>query len=330
LRIDRDIPGSKESVWGFLLGLCMKKELGLVVTLVATLIMFWESPCQPAEEFTDALGRVVRVESPPQRIVSLAPSLTEILYALGLGDRVAGVTQFSYYPPEARGKPKVGSYVNLSVEKIISLNPDMVIGTVDGNEPGVVRLLEQAGIHVYIVNPRTVREAIGTIAEIGALCGVRKRAQALSKGLALRVDRVSKKVAGRRRPLVFLQINISPIMTVNGHTIHHDVIRLAGGENMTEKAPMTYPRINLEEVIQRRPEVIIISSMERGGRFERARKAWLEWPSIPAARTGRIHMVDSDLLDRPSPRIVKGLEIMARLIHPEVGWEEDLHGNPSR
>ena len=272
--------------------------------------------------FRDDLGRAVSLNASPDRIVSLAPSLTEILYYLGLGDHVVGVTQFSYYPPEAAHKPKVGSYVRLNVEKIISLDPDLAIGTADGNERGVVRLLEQAGIPVYIVNPRNVRDSIRTIAELGELCGVGKKAKDLSSQLAGRIDHISERTAHLKRPLVFLQINIKPIMTVNRNTLHHDVIRLAGGENMAQAEPITYPKISLEEVIRRGPAVIIISSMERGGRFERARKEWMKWTGIPAARDGRIHLIESDLLDRSSPRIVKGLEAMARLIHPEVGWEE--------
>ena len=275
----------------------------------------------PCTTFKDALGRSITLTTPPIKIIPLAPSLTEILYFLGLGGRVVGVTQFSQYPPEAASKPKVGSYINLNVEKIISLSPDLVIGTSDGNARGVVNLLEQAGIPVFIVNPRNVREVIGTIAALGRVCGLPKRGSALSRKLTMRVDHIIKKTRLHDKPLVFLQINVKPIMTVNRHTFHHDLIRIAGGINMTGDEPITYPRISLEEVIRRRPDVILISSMERGGSFERARLDWLKWPSIPAAKNGRVYLMDSDLIDRPSPRIIGGLEAMARLIHPEVEWE---------
>ncbi|MBW2064215.1 MAG: cobalamin-binding protein [Deltaproteobacteria bacterium] len=254
----------------------------------------------------------------PVRIIPLAPSLTEILYFLGLGDKVVGVTTFSQYPPDARRKAKVGSYINLNVEKIISLSPDLVIGTVDGNDPGVIKILEQAGIKVYIVNPRNVKELLETIARVGQVCGVPEKAGRLVAELERRVSRVEETTGSLRKPLVFLQINIKPIMTVNRHTFHHDLIRLAGGVNMAGEEKVTYPRISIEEVIRRRPEVILISSMERGGQFERARKEWLKWTSIPAVIAGRVHLIDSDLIDRPSPRFVKGLEVMAELIHPEV------------
>ncbi len=274
-----------------------------------------------ADTFMDALGREITLEKPPSRIIPLAPSLTEILYYLGLGDRVVGVTKFSYYPPEAAEKPKVGSYIDLNVEKIISLSPDIVISTVDGNQPGVIELLEMAGIRVFIVNPRNVHKVIETITEIGKLCGISEKAENLSRKLNIRVEYVRARTESMERPLVFLQINVMPIMTVNRNTFHNDLINLAGGINMAQDEPINYPRISREEVIRRKPDVIIISSMERGGKFEKARQEWLKWTSIPAAKNNRVYLIDSDLIDRPSPRLVDGLEAMARLIHPEVMGE---------
>jgi iron complex transport system substrate-binding protein len=289
----------------------------MIVFAVMTSV-FLGLPAPAGAQFTDALGREVIVDRQPGRIIALAPSLTEILYFLGLGDRVVGVTQFSSYPPEAAKKPRVGSYINLNIERIITLSPDFVIGTVDGNERGDVELLEQAGIKVFVVNPRNVEEVIQTIEKVGDLCGVPQRAKALSQQLAHRVDHIVQKTNSRRKPLVFLQIQLQPIMTVNENTFHHDLIRLAGGRNMTEEEPILYPRISLEEVIRRKPEVILISSMEREGRFEKARLEWLKWTSIPAAQTGRVHLIDSDLIDRPSPRFIEGLETMAEFLHPEA------------
>jgi iron complex transport system substrate-binding protein len=293
------------------------RSFGILLTVL--MIVVWTAAAFGAA-FTDSLGRRVILKGVPHRIVSLAPSLTEILYGLGLGERIVGVTQFSNYPAEAAAKPKVGSYVNLNVEKILSLDPDLVVGTVDGNPEGVVRLLEQAGIPVYVVNPRNVREAIGTIGRVGELCGAGGRARVVSSQLLRRTEYVAGQTRKLNRPLVFLQINVRPLMTVSRDTFHHDVIQLAGGKNMSADESVTYPRVSLEEVIRKRPEVIIISSMERDGSYEEARRQWMKWPSIPAVRDRRVHLVDSDLLDRPSPRVVMGLEILARLFHPQVAW----------
>ena len=285
--------------------------------IIGLLVVLWASPSLCAT-FEDALGREISVPAPPKRLIALAPNLTEILFALGLGDRVVGVTNHCNYPPEARLKPRVGSYIHLNVEQIISLSPDLVIGTVDGNERYILDLLEQAHVKVFFVNPRDVRQAIETISTVGLVCGVPENARQLSGNLTLRVNRVVEVTSPRKRPLVFLQIHIQPIMTVSKNTVHHDLILLAGGDNMTADEPVTYPRISLEEVIRRKPEVILVSSMEREGRFEKARQDWLQWTSIPAVQKGKVHLIDSDLIDRPSPRVVDGLEIMARLLHPEV------------
>jgi iron complex transport system substrate-binding protein len=266
------------------------------------------------------LGRKVSLAGDPIRIISLAANLTEILYYLGLEDRVVGVTNFSNYPLAALEKPRVGSYVNLNVEKIISLSPDLVIGTRDGNSSGDVALLEQAGISVFIVNPRSVESVIFTVALIGTICGIPEKAALLAADLTRRLESVRSAIQYKKKPLVFLQINIVPIMTVNKTTVHNDLIRLAGGVNMTAEEPITYPRISVEEVIRKEPEVIIISSMERGGRFEKAKKDWMQWTSLPAVKNKRVCLIDSDLIDRPSPRIIDGLEAMARIIHPELDW----------
>jgi iron complex transport system substrate-binding protein len=292
------------------------RRKSLVAFLVALATALWISP-SPCATFKDSLGREISMPAPPKRLIALAPNLTEILYALGLGDRVVGVTNHCNYPPEASLKPKVGSYIHLNVEQIISLSPDLVIGTVDGNERYVLDLLEQAHIRVFFVNPRDVRQAIEAISTIGVVCGLPDKARQLSGELTLRVNRVIEATRDRKRPLVFLQINIQPIMSVNRNTVHHDLIHLAGGDNMTADEPVTYPRISLEEVIRRKPEVILVSSMEREGRFEKARQDWLQWTSIPAVQNGRVHLIDSDLIDRPSPRVVNGLEIMGKMLHPE-------------
>ena len=272
-------------------------------------------------EFEDALGRKITLDGEPQRIISLAPSITEILYFLGLGDRVVGVTQNSYYPSEATFKPRVGSYVDVNVEKILTLSPDLVIGTMGGNEPDKVYLLEEAGIPVFIINPRNVRQTVETVATLGHVCGISEKGAALSLQLSKRVDDIIAKIKGRKKPLVFLQINLKPIMTVNRNTCIHDLIELAGGENITKDMPINYPRISLEEVIRRKAEVIIILSMERDGQFEEAKKEWQRWTTIPAVKNKRVHLVNADIIDQPSPRVVEGLEALTRLLHPEVGWD---------
>jgi iron complex transport system substrate-binding protein len=289
----------------------------LLLLLVALLF----SPLQVrAATFRDSLGRKVVLSAAPERIVSLAPSITEIIYFLGLGDRLVGVTRFSYFPEEAREKPRVGTYTDINLEKVVTLDPDLVIGTADGNRREDVEMLEEAGIPVYVVNPRRVGQILEAIQAVGDICGAAHRARELVGSLRQRVARVEEAVLGRGKPLVLLVINVKPLMSVNRSTTHHDIIELAGGRNLAEDQPITYPRLSLEEVIRRRPEVIIISSMEKGGEHERARREWFRWTAIPAVQRGRVHVISSDLIDRAAPRVVEGLEEMAKLIHPEIPW----------
>jgi len=242
--------------------------------LLPVIAAFWPMVSQSAF-FTDDMGRELSLDYEPERIVTLAPSLTEIVYFLGLGERVVGVTKYSSYPPDAARKPAVGSYVDLNVEMIVGLSPDLVISTADGNQPVAIELLEKAGIPVFVVNPRNLRDVIETLVDIGEVCGVYDRARGMAAELSARVDVIASKTAGRERPLVFLQVNAKPIMTVNASTYSSDLVRLAGGRNMSDDEPITYPRISIEEVIRQKPDVIVISSMERNGEFEEIRQQWL-------------------------------------------------------
>ena len=299
---------------------------GNVIVRVALVLVFggilWSLPyVSLAETFRDDLGREVSIPRIPQRIIALSPSVTELLFFLGLGERVAGVTEFSDHLSEAAKKPKVGSFVHINVEKIVDLNPDLVIAGADRNHPAIVGLLERAGIKAYVINPRNVQQVIESVKGVGRLCGIPERADALAADLNARLDRVLGKTRSGKKPLVLFQINIRPIMTVNRDTLHHDLIHLAGGVNMSADEPIPYPRISMEEVIRKGPEVIIISSMERGGHFEEARSEWMRWKGVPAVRDGRVHLINADITDRPSPRVLEGLERMARIIHPEAGWQ---------
>lgn len=272
--------------------------------------------------FRDSLGRKVVLRASPKRIVSLAPSITEMIYFLGLGDRLVGVTRFSSFPEEAREKSRVGTYTDINIEKVVTLKPDLVIATVDGNRREDVEMLEEAGIPVYVVNPRRVTQILEAIEKLGEICGVADRARVRVSYLRVRVERVEEAVRGRDRPLVLLVINVKPLMSVNRSTTHHDMIELAGGRNLAEDQPITYPRLNMEEVLRKGPEVIIISSMDKGGEHEMAQREWFQWTGIPAVRKGHVHLINSDLIDRAAPRIIDGLEEMARLIHPEIAWDE--------
>lgn len=266
----------------------------------------------------DQLGRTVTIPADPQRVVALAPSITEIIYALGLEKRLVGVTRFSDFPQAARDLPKVGSYVQLDLERIVALNPDLCIAVKDGNPKQVVARLEALGVPVYAVDPRDIPTVLESIEEIGGLFSKEQVAESVVAHMEQRIGAVKQTVSGvSARPGIFFQIGISPIVSVGTDTFIHELIELAGGSNLTA-GPIPYPRYSREQVIALAPEIFIITSMARGEIFERVKKQWEQWPDIPAVKNGRILLVDSNLYDRASPRLVDGLEQLARLIHPDL------------
>jgi len=268
--------------------------------------------------FEDALGRQITIAKPPSRIVSLAPNITEILYALDIGHRIVGVTTYSDFPDEAKQKPKVGSYVSLNIEKIISLKPDLIIGTYGGNPKTTVLRLEQLGFPVYVTRTETAEEMLAMIEDVGTITHTSEKAGILANMLRQRIDAVTSKVRNARHPLVFLEINAKPLITTGAGSFQHEVIRLAGGRNLAADSPARYPQYSLEDVVKKGPDIILISTMDRAGLFEEQKAQWMRWENIPAVQNNRIYLIDSDLVDRASPRIVDGLEEIARLIHPEL------------
>jgi iron complex transport system substrate-binding protein len=266
----------------------------------------------------DQLERRVVVPDDPRRVISLAPSITEIVYALEQGNRLKGVTRHSDYPPEAVKLPKVGSYVRLDIERIVALNPDLCIATQDGNPKAIIDRLASLKIPVYVVNPHNLDTILETILEIGTILNAGDRAKTLTTSLRTRIQRVKSRVAQvNYRPRVFFQIGISPIVSAGTDTFIHELIELAGGINLA-KGRLAYPRFSREQVLALEPEVFIITSMARQAVFEQVKAEWRRWPNIPAVRDERIFLVDSDLFDRPSARLVGGLELLTRLIHPEL------------
>ncbi|MFP4349890.1 MAG: ABC transporter substrate-binding protein [Desulfococcaceae bacterium] len=271
-----------------------------------------------ARELVDQTGRTIAVPEDPRRVVALAPSITEIVFALDQEGRLVGATRFSDYPAAARKLTKVGSYVRLDLERITALAPDLCIAVKDGNPIEIVRRLEDLGIPVFAVDPRDLDSVMTAIDQIGRLLNAGDRADALVRDMEDRIDRIHRRAqAASRRPGVFFQIGIQPIVAVGTDTFIHKLIETAGGRNLTA-GEVPYPRLSREQVLALAPEVILITSMAREETFVRMKAEWARWTDLPAVRQGRIHLVDSDLFDRPGPRMVMGLELLFELIHPDL------------
>lgn len=293
----------------------------LMASIAITVLLFGPAAASDTRTVTDLLGRTIDVPKDPQRVVALAPSITEIVYALGQQRRLKGVTRFSDYPEAAKTLPRVGSYVHLDVERIAALQPDLCIGVKDGNPLTVVNRLQTLGIPFYAVHPIDLETVMQSIETIGTLLDAAEAARQTVAQMRRRIDRVKARVADAdHRPRVFVQIGVSPIVSVGNRTFIHQLITLAGGVNVAVgEAP--YPRFSREQVISLAPEVMVISSMARATVFEKVKAEWMQWTAIPAVRRQAVFIAPTNIFDRPTPRLVEGLEQMARYIHPALFTE---------
>ena len=267
---------------------------------------------------TDETGRKVKIPYPARRIISLAPSITEILFALGLNEEIAAITNFCDYPEAVLGKPRIGGFVNPDTEKIVSLKPDLIIGIRDGNRMDTVHRLNDFGFPVYLIDPKGFDGVLGTIKNIGDVVGREKESRRLIKELIDKRENMITLTRSLSKPKVFFQVGDVPLITVGKGTLADDLIRLAGGRSISENELVSYPSYGIETILARAPEIIIMTSMESKKDHMNLVKKWQNWKSIPAVKMNAIYVIDSNLVDRPTPRIAEGLEALVRIIHPEV------------
>ena len=298
----------------------------LFVTLLAALLLAACAPAVPAKEaagitLTDGLGRTVTLAAPAQRVVSLAPSNTEILFALGAGSQVVGRDEVSDYPAEAAPLPTVGGWSGFSAEAIVALEPDLVLAS-EINTPELVASLEKLGLTVYYLpNPKTLEDLYANLATVAALTG--RDATALTDSLKARVAAVDEKIAPLSyRPTVFYEVDAtdpSKPWTIGPGTFIDLLIGRAGGQNVVALAGITdaYPQISLEQLVVAPPDFILLGDSLYGQSAETV-KARPGWDSLKAVIDGNIFPFDDNLVSRPGPRLVDGLEALARLLHPEV------------
>jgi iron complex transport system substrate-binding protein len=294
-------------------------KLALVFIPVILLLGFIFPPqISFAGVFTDETGRKVNVMAQPLRIVSLAPGITEILYEIGLADKIVGVTSFCDWPQAAKKKLQIGGFTNPSIEKIISLQPDLIIATADGNRRDTVQQLERVGLSVYVTNPSDTDGIIQSILNIGVITGRQQAARRLTGEMQKRLDNVSLQIKGKRKPRVFFQIGIDPVMTVGRGTLIHDVIGRAGGINIAGLDTARYPRYSAEGVMAGSPDILLFAPMAHDREDTAVKKIRQQFPGVTAVKNNRIYSIDTDLIGRASPRIIDAIEQMAKILHPEI------------
>ncbi|MFC1874738.1 cobalamin-binding protein [Chloroflexota bacterium] len=264
----------------------------------------------------DDLGREVAIEGTPSRIVSLAPSNTEILFALGLGDKVFGVTEYCNYPEEASAKEKVGGYSGVDMEKVVAINPDLILAE-DLHKLEVIPALEQLGFTVIALVPHNLQEVMDSITLIGTITGAEATASQIVDDISQRIKAITDVTDGlteEDKVKVLYVIWHEPIMSVGTDTRIHELIEKTGGINIAEVAGEGYPTLALEEIVSINPQVIIVNDdISLQSILNETRLS-----EIDAIVNGMVYGINADLTNRPTARIVEGLELMAKMIHPEL------------
>lgn len=268
--------------------------------------------------FTDASGVSVTLPGPPRRIVSLIPSITELLFALGLGPAVVGCTVFCTEPPEGVAtKTRVGGEKNPKLELIRELGTDLVVANVEENVRAHIETLRGWGIPVYVTYPRTVTDGIRLVRDLGEVTGAGGRATAIAGELGERLAEVEARLRGRPRARVFCPIWRHPYMTINRDTYIHDMLAVCGGDNVFGELGSRYPEVTLAQVAEARPEVILLP--DEPYRFRSAHVGdFTPYTNTPAVRDGRIHLVDGKLLSWYGPRISRALTLLPGLLSGSV------------
>jgi iron complex transport system substrate-binding protein len=259
-------------------------------------------------KIVDNYGANVTVHAPPKRIVSLAPSNTEILFAIGLGERVVGVTDYDDHPPEASKKERIGGFTTVNMETVVSLQPDLVLAT-GGVQIDLVQRLRDLDLTVVVVDAKNVNEILENIKLIGRLTGSENEAESLAISLEKRIDAVKKTGPSKSRPRTMYIVWGDPLMAAGPDAFASDLIEMAGGENVFTDAIIQYPTVSMESVIERDPEIIITG--EHSGINLSELKDKPEWRSISAVKNNRLHSVEADIISRAGPRIVDALELFS-------------------
>ncbi len=299
----------------------LRPFIGIFVIL--SLLVSAVAGCQPEFQpgtYTDDMGRQVEMNEVPERLISHVPGITEILFALGLGEKVVGVSDYCDYPEEAKLKEKVGGFWNPSVEKIVELRPDLVL--TNGSDEQLVIQLDSLGIECMVLDPKDIDGIFSNIELLGRVAGVEGRARTLITDMKEDISRVVNQAKGAPGARVIYVIDATDLnnpWTAGPGSFVDSFITMAGGENIAAKALAPWVQFSIEEVVSSDPEIIILPS-KHGTTFTSSEelKRHPAWRETTAVKQDRIYIIDGDLVDRPGPRFVQGLEEIARFIHPEL------------
>jgi len=275
-----------------------------------------QAPAAPLHEVTDEIGRTVKLPPMPQRIISLAPSVTETIYALGLQDHLVGDTDFCDYPPDAQKKTRVGGAINPSLEIIASLHPDVVLVKRDFNRLETVRALETLGIQTYVVDPQSVEQILSSTQRLGEVLGDAEAGKALAADLQQRLDALQAKLSATPPSRVLFVVWTDPLISVGKETFVADALRRSGAQSIVDST-QSWPHMNLEEVVKLQPEYLVFAPehAESAAKDMDALSSLPGWRLLTAVHDRRYAVV-SEAVIRPAPRIVDAIEGLAHQLHP--------------
>ena len=263
----------------------------------------------------DDLNRSVNLSSPAQRIVSLAPSITETVFAVGAGDQLVGVTDYCNFPEAAKKKNRVGGVVNPSVEAIINLQPDLIILSMEGNVREDFNKLLSFGIPVFVTNPRSLAGIHKSIMDIGVLTDHSEEAAQLVQALKSREDSIGRAAQVQSKRILFI-VSLQPLIVVGSKSFLSELIDLAGGFNVAAGSPSTFPTYSRESVVKENPEALFVMS-DVVANVDQIVTLYPEWKGIDAIRSGYVHRINADIVSRPGPRAIDGLETLFYFLHGE-------------
>lgn len=287
-----------------------RSRFRLAAVCIACCLLPW--PLQAALRVTDDSGLQVELATPARRIVSLAPHITELLFAAGAGGALVGVSEFSDAPVAARSLPRIGGGGGLDLERIVALQPDLIVAWQSGNPAFQVQRLRELGFAVFVSEPRELGAIPATIARLAHLAGTEAAAHAAITDFTRRLDGLRERYRGRAPVRVFYQVWDRPLMTVGGRHLVSAVMHLCGGSNIFADLPQLAPQVGIEAVLQRDPQAIVVAAA--GDEAGRLLALWRQWPQLPAVRHGQLHAIDRELLVRHTPRILDGAERLCRIL----------------
>jgi ABC-type Fe3+-hydroxamate transport system substrate-binding protein len=264
---------------------------------------------RPARTVTDDLGREVKLPEKVSRAISLAPSVTEMVFAAGAGDRLVGVTTYCNFPEAAKAIEKIGDTQTPNIERIIALRPDVVFVSTASQLEAFMQTLEQQNIAVYVTDPKSIDGVAENLRTLGGLFGTESTANGLASGLQQRATAVDENLKGRARPKVFVQISNEPLFTIGKDAFLTELVERAGGESVTREVPTGFPKLSKETASAMSPHVIILSDSEDN------REPNEVFRNSPAVKNGRVYRINADIISRPGPRLVDALEQIAGFLH---------------